>query len=145
MATTSFKSVSHYVGSQPEGAQGKLKRVRSAIRKAIPGADEVISYGIPAYKLSGDAVLYFAGWKRHYSLYPATSQVVAAFKDELALYKVNKGTISFSLSEPVPVNLIERIAKFRAQEVAQRKESKAATPVALPVRGSQTRRQQRRP
>jgi uncharacterized protein YdhG (YjbR/CyaY superfamily) len=126
MATTNLQSVSRYIGSQPEHAQVKLQRVRSAIRKAVPGAEEVISYGIPTYKLSGEAVLYFAGWKQHYSLYPATSQVVAAFKDDLVLYQVNKGTIRFSLSEPVPIRLIERIAKFRAQEVAQRKGSKAA-------------------
>jgi uncharacterized protein YdhG (YjbR/CyaY superfamily) len=126
MATTNFQSVSHYISSQPENAQGMLRRVRSAIRKAVPGAEEVISYGIPTYKLSGEAVIYFAGWKQHYSLYPATSQVVAAFENDLALYKINKGTIRFSLSEPVPVRLIERIAKFRAQEVARRKASKAA-------------------
>jgi uncharacterized protein YdhG (YjbR/CyaY superfamily) len=66
-------------------------------------------------------VIYFAGWKRHYSLYPATRRLVAAFKDELAPYEVNdKGTIRFPLSEPVPVKLIEAIATFRAKEVAEK-------------------------
>ncbi len=65
--------------------------MRSAIRKAVPGAEEVISYQIPAYKLHGRAVLYFAGWKQHYSLYPATDRLVAAFKDELAPYEVKQG------------------------------------------------------
>jgi uncharacterized protein YdhG (YjbR/CyaY superfamily) len=71
----------------------------------------VISYKIPTYKLPAGAVLYFAGWKRHYSLYPVNERVVASFKDDLAPYEVNKGTIRFPLSEPVPVKLIERIAK----------------------------------
>jgi uncharacterized protein YdhG (YjbR/CyaY superfamily) len=131
MAKTNLKSVSHYISTQPAGVQGMLKRVRSAIRRAVPSAEELISYGIPAYKLDGDTLLHFAGWKRHYSFYPATSQVVAAFKDELALYEVNKGTIRFPLSRPVPVRLIERIAKFRAKEVAQRQKAKALAPKKL--------------
>jgi uncharacterized protein YdhG (YjbR/CyaY superfamily) len=73
-------------------------------------------------------VLYFAGWKQHYSLYPATERVIAAFKDELAPYEVNKATIRFPLSQSVPVKLIGRIAKFRAKEVAEREKAKAATP-----------------
>ena len=115
-------------GSQPEAVQGILKRVRSTIRKAVPGAEEVISYQIPTYKLRGDPVIYFAGWKQHYSLYPATGHVVAAFKDELAPYEVSKGTIRFPISEPVPVELIEGIAKVRAKEVAAREKAKAVAP-----------------
>jgi uncharacterized protein YdhG (YjbR/CyaY superfamily) len=128
MAKTGFKSVDDYIASQPETVQGVLRHVRSIIRKALPGAEEVISYQIPAYKLPGGPALYFAGWKRHYSLYPATDQVVAAFKDDLAPFEVSKGTIRFPLSQPVPVKLIQRIAKFRAKEVAEREKAKAATP-----------------
>src|SRR5208282_5414259 len=111
-----FKSVDEYIASQPEAVQGILGLVRSAIRRALPGADEVISYKIPTYKLRGEAVLYFAGWKQHYSLYPAGARLAAAFKDGLASYKVHKATIRFPFSEPAPVKLIERIAKFRAKE-----------------------------
>lgn len=128
MAKTDFTSVDEYLAAQPEAVRGVLTRVRSAIRKAVPGAEEVISYKIPTYKLHGGPVLYFAGWRQHYSLYPATNHVVAAFKDDLAPYEVSKGTIRFPLSQPVPVRLIERIAKFRAKEVAQRKNATAAAP-----------------
>jgi uncharacterized protein YdhG (YjbR/CyaY superfamily) len=69
-------------------------------------------------------VLYFAGWRQHYSLYPVTDHIVAAFKDDLAPYEVNKGTIRFPLSQPVPAKLIGRIAK----EVNEREKAKAATP-----------------
>src|SRR6185503_10392364 len=117
-------SVDDYIASQPEAVQGALDRVRSAIRKAVPGAEEVISYNIPTYKLHGRPVIYFAGWKRHYSLYPATGQLVAAFKVDLAPYDVEKGTIRLPLSQPVPVKLIKRIAKFRAEEVAECKKAK---------------------
>ena len=128
MAKTDFKSVDEYIASQPQTAQGVLERVRNTIRKALPGAEEVISSQIPTYKLHGDPVLYFAGWRQHYSLYPATDHIVAAFKDDLAPYEVNKGTIRFPLSQPVPAKLIGRIAKFRAKEVTEREKAKAATP-----------------
>ena len=119
-----FTSVDGYISAQPEAAQVVLNHVRSTLRKALPGAEEVISYKIPAYKLHGEIVLYFAGWKQHYSLYPAGERLVAAFKDQLGSYKMGKGTIRFPLSEPVPAKLIERIAKFRAHEAAQREKSK---------------------
>ena len=124
MALTDFKSVNEYIARHPESVQAILQRVRSTIRKAVPGAEEVISYQIPAYRLHGGCVLYFAGWKQHYSLYPATDHLVAAFKDDLAPYKVKKGTIRFPLSRPVPVRLIERIAKFLAKEGAERARAK---------------------
>ena len=107
--------------------QAVLERVRSTIRKAVPGAEEAISYQMPAFKLNGRYVLYFAGWKQHYSLYPSTDPLVAAFKDELAPYEVNgKGTIRFPLSEPVPVKLIAGIAKFRAKEARPREKATVA-------------------
>jgi uncharacterized protein YdhG (YjbR/CyaY superfamily) len=125
MAKTDFKSVDEYVPSQPEAVQGILGRVPSAIRKAVPGAEEVISYRIRTYKLHSGLVLYFAGWKQHYYLYPATERVVAGFKDELAPYEVTKGTIRFPLSQPVPVKLIGRIAKFPAKEAAEHAKARA--------------------
>jgi uncharacterized protein YdhG (YjbR/CyaY superfamily) len=128
MAKTGFRSVDEYITSQPEAAQGVLERVRRTIRKALPGAEEAISYQIPAYELNGRPVIYFAGWRHHYSVYPSTDRLVAAFNDDLARYEVSKGTIRFPLSEPVPVKLIEGIAKVRAQEVAVRERVKTATP-----------------
>ena len=120
MAKKGFTSVDEYIASQPELVRGVLDRVRRTIRKAVPGAEETITYRIPTYKLNGRAVIYFAGWRQHYSLYPASADVVAAFKDDLATYEVNKGTIRFPLSEPVPVKLIAGIANVRAKEVAAR-------------------------
>jgi uncharacterized protein YdhG (YjbR/CyaY superfamily) len=128
MAKTDFKSVVEYIDSHPKAVQRVLKRVRRSIRRVLPAAEESISYGLPTYKLSGRPVIYFGGWSRHYSIYPSTDRLVSAFKNELAPYEVSKGTIRFPLSEPVPVELIERIAKFRAQEAAVREKAKAAVP-----------------
>jgi uncharacterized protein YdhG (YjbR/CyaY superfamily) len=120
MAKT-FKSVSEYIATHPKRVQTILRRIRSTIRKAMPGAEEMISYQIPTYQLPSGVRLFFAGWKQHYSIYPASPRMVAAFKQDLAPYKISKGTIRFPLSEPIPVRLIERIAKFRAKEAASKK------------------------
>jgi uncharacterized protein YdhG (YjbR/CyaY superfamily) len=128
MPRSDFKSVDEYIATHPDDTQVILRRVRNAIRKALPDASEVISYQIPTYRLHGRNVVYFAGWKRHYSLYPASAQLRAAFKDDLAPYAVEKGTIRFQLSEVVPVKLIARIAKFLAKEAGERAKAKLATP-----------------
>jgi uncharacterized protein YdhG (YjbR/CyaY superfamily) len=126
MAKVAFGNVDDYIDSQPDGSRGLLDQVRKAIRKAMPRAEEAISYNIPAYKLDGGVVIYFAGWKKHYSLYPVNEELVAAFREELATYEIDKGTIRFPLSEPVPVKLIERIAKFRARQTAAKKRRSAS-------------------
>jgi uncharacterized protein YdhG (YjbR/CyaY superfamily) len=118
MGKANLTNVDEYIAAQPETSHVVLKLVRRTLRKALPRAEEVISYKIPAYRLNGEVVLYFAGWKKHYSLYPAGERMVAAFKNDLAAYKVSKGAIRFPLAEPVPVKLIERIAKFRAKGAA---------------------------
>ena len=113
------KTVDDYLAVLPRPTRVVLGRVRSTIRKALPGAEEAISYGIPVYKLHGRNVVYFAGWKEHYSLYPLNKRIEAAFANELARYEISgKGTVRFPLAQPVPVRLIQRIANFRAREVA---------------------------
>ena len=119
MARPDFKSVADYIAAQPLPARSVLKRVRATIRKALPNATEGISYRIPIYKSGGRMVLYFAGFQRHYSIYPATAGVKAALRNELAGFLHSKGTIRFSLEAPVPTRLIARIAKLRAAEAAR--------------------------
>jgi uncharacterized protein YdhG (YjbR/CyaY superfamily) len=113
-------SVDDYIAAQPEAARPALERVRRAVVEALPSAEETISYKMPTYKHLGRAVIYFAGWKRHYSLYPATAMVLEELGQELAAYEVNKGTIRFPLAQPVPAKLIARIARLRAAEEAKR-------------------------
>lgn len=127
--TARFNSVDEYIRAQPDSIHAMLQLVRTTIRKAVPGAEEEISYNMPTYRLHGGVVLHLAGWKRHYSLYPCTALLITAFKDELAPYEVNhKGTVRFPLSEPVPVKLIAGMAKFRAREIAE-KEKTASGPL----------------
>ena len=116
MGRTDIESVDQYIETLPEDTREVLQTVRRAIRKAVPGGEEVISYKMPAYRFPGGPMLWFAGWKKHFSLYPATGRMMKALREDLASYTVEKSTIRFPLSQPVPVKLIERIAKFRATE-----------------------------
>ena len=120
MATTHFETVDEYLAAQPEESRAALEKVRRAIRRAIPDAQELIAYQIPAYKIDGHAVLFFGGWKKHYSLYPTSDRIISDLELQLAQHEVHKGTIRFKLSEPVPVRLIARIARMRAAEVRER-------------------------
>jgi uncharacterized protein YdhG (YjbR/CyaY superfamily) len=110
-------TVDAYLAAQPPATRAVLERVRAAIRRAVPKAEECISYQIPTYKLPGGTVIHFAGWKAHYALYPASALVVETLREALAGRDMSKGTIRFPLDEQVPVGLIGRIAKLRAKEV----------------------------
>jgi uncharacterized protein YdhG (YjbR/CyaY superfamily) len=144
MAKTTFKSVDDYITSFPPATQRVLQQVRSAIRRGLPGAEEVISYGIAGYRVHGHVAVYFAGWKKHYSFYPAGIRLIAAFRKELEPYEFNeKGTVRFPVDQPVPARLIAHMATFRADEVkviaaakASKKTSKKAAkrPVKQPVK-----------
>jgi uncharacterized protein YdhG (YjbR/CyaY superfamily) len=119
MAKIKVDTITAYIASKPLPMQKALKQVRSAIRKAIPKAEEGIAYQIATYKLDDTNVIYFAGWKEHYSLYPIHESLVEAFKDELVDCKTSKGTLRFPLSKPVPADLIERIVRFRLKQLSQ--------------------------
>ena len=127
-ARTRSRTIDDYIAGFPPDVRVVLERVRRTIRKAAPKAEEGISYGIPTFKQHGGYVIYFAGWKEHYSIYPANDRLEAAFREELAPYESSgKGTIRFPLAEPVPVGLIARITKFRLKEAAEHEQQKAAT------------------
>jgi uncharacterized protein YdhG (YjbR/CyaY superfamily) len=127
MAKTAFKSVDDYIAAQPEAAQRVLTRVRRVIRKAVPDAEEAISYQIPAYKLNGRMLMYFAGWKEHFSLYPLNTRIAKALKKDLAGYETSKGTIKIPLSATFPAKLIEGFARMRAEEAAELSAKKSAS------------------
>jgi uncharacterized protein YdhG (YjbR/CyaY superfamily) len=116
MPKPGFETVDEYIASQPAGTRRVLERVRAAIAKAAPD-EEVIAYKIPTFKLRGKTLLHFAGWKAFVSVYPANSRVVAKFEDEITPYLAEKSTLRFPLDEPLPLKLIERIAKFRASAI----------------------------
>ena len=112
------KDFDDYAAGFPMEIQKVLVQVRNTIRKAAPQAVEVISYGIPAYKLNG-LLVWFAAHTKHIGFYPRVS-AMEAFKKELSNYKTAKGSIQFSLDKHLPVALITKIVKFRVKENLQK-------------------------
>ena len=96
-----------------------LEQMRQTIQKAAPDAIEAISYGIPTFKLKRNLV-HFGGFKEHIGFYPAPKGI-EAFKDELKLYITGKGTLQFPIDKPLPLQLIEKIVKFRVEQNLENK------------------------
>ncbi|HEX9068589.1 MAG TPA: DUF1801 domain-containing protein [Ktedonobacterales bacterium] len=119
----SFQTIDEYIATFPADIQALLQAVRATIREAAPEAKERISYQISTFTLHGNLV-HFAAFKRHIGFYP-TSSGTAAFHDELAPYVVSKGTVRFPLDQPLPMELIARIVRFRVTENLSRAAAKA--------------------
>ncbi|MFA5926604.1 MAG: DUF1801 domain-containing protein [Patescibacteria group bacterium] len=115
MDNKSLQTVDRYIGSFPQEIQKVLADVRKVIKETAPAAEESIAYGMPAYKLNGKPLAYFAAFKNHTGFYPLP-HVIEAFKDELTRYKHAKGSIQFPLNETIPLELIKKIIMFRIQE-----------------------------
>lgn len=126
MAKTDFKSVDEYQATFPPEIKERLQSVRDVIKKAVPDAEEIISYQIPAYKYHGYLV-YYSGYTSHISLsYPFSEALLETFRDELAGYKKSKSAIQFPHKEKLPLALIKKIVQFRAKENKETEALKAA-------------------
>ena len=110
MVEVKFASVDEYIGSFPADVQEVLQEIRRRLHDVVPGAGEKISYQIPTITLDGKALLYFSAWKEHISVYPIPP-VDDALAAELEQYKAGKGTLKFPLMQPIPYDLIARVAQ----------------------------------
>lgn len=111
---TEIKNVDAYLALHPAETLTKLEKLRQTIKKAAPEAEEVISYGMPAYKFHG-MLVYFAGYKNHIGFYPSSSGI-KAFEKEISAFENSKGTVRFSIEKPLPVGLVTKIVKYRVKE-----------------------------
>jgi len=114
-----FRTIDEYIATFPKNVQSVLEELRQVIRESAPGAEEAISYQIPAFKLNGNLV-YFAAFKNHVGFYP-TSSGIEAFKKELSGYEVSKGTVRFPLDNPIPFDLVRKIVRYRVKENLHKK------------------------
>lgn len=112
---TDFKNIDDYISTFPKEVQERLTEIRKLIKKEEPTVMESISYGMPSFKLNGQPLVYFAGYKSHIGFYPIPSGI-EKFKKELSVYKQGKGSVQFPQNKPLPVDLIQKILKFRIEE-----------------------------
>jgi uncharacterized protein YdhG (YjbR/CyaY superfamily) len=124
MVATKPTTIDEYIAAFPDDVQKKLEQVRTTIKKAAPGAEERISYGIPAFNLNGQYLIYFAGYKKHIGMYPVPGGVKEFEKDFAPYYTSGKGTIQFPLDKPMPAGLIKKIVKFRINNNAEKAKKK---------------------
>lgn len=108
------RDIDEYIKGFPDDVQLLLEQVRSTIKRTAPEAMEVISYGMPAFKMNG-ILVWYAAHSKHIGFYPKASGI-EAFKNELSIYKRAKGSVQFPIDKPVPVELISRIVEFRKNE-----------------------------
>ncbi|MBC7874839.1 MAG: DUF1801 domain-containing protein [Ferruginibacter sp.] len=111
---TSPAAMNKYIAGFPEPVRKLLEKIRATIRKAAPGAEETINYGVPTFTLNGNLV-HFAAFKNHIGFYPAPSGIVA-YKKELSIYEGAKGSVKFPIDKPIPFDLISKIVQFRVKE-----------------------------
>ncbi|MEO5591076.1 MAG: DUF1801 domain-containing protein [Chitinophagaceae bacterium] len=112
--TTKVNDIDKYIAGFPEETQKLLNQIRATIIKAAQGAEEVISYQMPAYKFHG-MLVFFAGYKNHIGFYPGAGGI-EAFKKEIAVYKNAKGSVQFPLDKKLPLELVTKIVKFRVKQ-----------------------------
>ncbi len=115
--------IDRYISAFPQETRELLNQLRSLIREAAPEAKEVISYRMPAFKIYGRILLYFAGYNKHIGFYPGASGI-ATFYKELSGFKWAKGSVQFPLDKPLPLDLITRIVLFRVNENLQKGKTK---------------------
>ncbi|HKU77829.1 MAG TPA: DUF1801 domain-containing protein [Pyrinomonadaceae bacterium] len=116
-------TIDEYIADFPRDVRPLLEKVRAAIRKAAPDAEEAIKYMMPTYVLEGN-LIHFAGYNHHIGLYPG-SRPIEQFKDELTKYETSKGTVRLPLDKPIPVGLISKITKFCVKRNLERAAAKA--------------------
>ncbi|HAH22526.1 MAG TPA: hypothetical protein DCL77_01960 [Prolixibacteraceae bacterium] len=124
MNTPQAKDIDQYIAGFPPEVQVMLEELRATIRNAAPEAMETISYQMPAFKLNG-ILVYFAAYKNHIGFYP-TGSGIEHFKEEVSAYKSSKGTVQFPLNQPIPLDLITKIVKFRVKQNLEKAELKKA-------------------
>jgi uncharacterized protein YdhG (YjbR/CyaY superfamily) len=116
------KTVDEYLASAPEASRLTLEKVRQRIRAAAPpGSTEGLSYGMPAFKHGGRALVAYAAFKNHCSLFPMSAEVFAELADEVRPYKTSKGTLQFPIGRPLSAVLIRKIVRTRLAELAAKK------------------------
>jgi uncharacterized protein YdhG (YjbR/CyaY superfamily) len=111
------KTIDQYLAGVKADQRSALEKLRRAIRATAPNAEERISYGIPAFRLNGRALVFFGAWANHCAFYPGSSATLKKFHSDLKGFQISKGTIRFSPDNPLPVALVKKLVKARVAQI----------------------------
>jgi uncharacterized protein YdhG (YjbR/CyaY superfamily) len=114
---TDSSPIDAYLAKRPAVQREALQQLRAQISRLLPDAEESISYGIPTFKLGGRAVLWYAGWKSHCTIYPLTDSFLAAHEDELTGFGRTKGSLHFTPDAPLPERIVEGLVRARLADL----------------------------
>lgn len=118
-----FSTVEAYISAFPKEIQFRLQQIRQVIKANATEAEELISYNIPAFRLHG-MLIFYSAYTNHISISIPPSKVYEVFKKELSVYKVSKSAIQLPLNQPIPLELIGEMTKFRVREITELAEKK---------------------
>jgi uncharacterized protein YdhG (YjbR/CyaY superfamily) len=105
-----------YLAALSEDKRTALEQLRGTIREAAPGAEERISYGLPAFRLNGRMLVGYGATAKHCAFYLMSSATVEAHQETLKDYDTSKGTIRFQAYEPLPASLVRTLVEARIAE-----------------------------
>lgn len=115
-----IESVGDYIQAQSPEKKAELERIRKTVKKFYPDTEELMSYGMPAFKYHQRVLIYYAAHANHLSIYPASDEMIEAVGKDLEKYRVSKGTLKFTAEEPLPDKLLEAVIKFQASRIDQK-------------------------
>lgn len=113
-------NVDDHLNSASPAQRAELEKIRQIVKEIVPEAEEVISYGIPAFKYNKRPLIYYAAHKNHMSIHPASDQMVESVGQELAKFRTGKGTLQFTENNPIPEPMLKKIVRFRLAEITKR-------------------------
>jgi uncharacterized protein YdhG (YjbR/CyaY superfamily) len=116
----SAEQIDEYLSGLEEPKRGSLQALRRSILEVIPDAEEIISYGVPAFRVDGKTVAGFAAFKNHLAYLPFSGSILTQLSDELAGYEMTKSSLHFPVDRPLPKTLVNRLIRLRRAEIGRR-------------------------
>jgi uncharacterized protein YdhG (YjbR/CyaY superfamily) len=114
-----MSEVDTYLAALPQSQRVELEKIRSIVKHMVPDSEELISYKMPTFKYKGKSLIHFAAFTNHMSLFPASGRITEKLGDKLADFKTSKGTLQFTVEQPIPEAIIVKIIQLRIQEITR--------------------------
>jgi uncharacterized protein YdhG (YjbR/CyaY superfamily) len=114
-----MQTVNEYLEGATDSQRKALENIRQLVKRLVPEAEETISYGVPTFKVQKKPLIYYAAFKNHMSIFPASDAMVEELGEELNTFRTSKGTMQFTESNQIPETLLEQIILFRLADISE--------------------------